>query len=64
MTTLMLVGATGLVGAAVLRQAQSDARVSRVVPHECIAKFLLGAAVTAPREEHIIESDAIVGETT
>ncbi|WP_205789956.1 hypothetical protein [Microvirga makkahensis] len=31
MTTLMLVGATGLVGGATLRQAQGDARVSRVV---------------------------------
>ena len=31
MTTLMLVGATGLVGGAVLAQAQSDARVSRIV---------------------------------
>ncbi|MBM1172114.1 NAD-dependent dehydratase [Microvirga arabica] len=31
MTTLMLVGATGLVGGAVLRQAQSDARVGRIV---------------------------------
>jgi len=31
MTTLMLVGATGLVGGAVLRQAQDDARVTRIV---------------------------------
>jgi uncharacterized protein YbjT (DUF2867 family) len=31
MTTVMLVGATGLVGGAVLRQAQSDARVDRIV---------------------------------
>jgi uncharacterized protein YbjT (DUF2867 family) len=31
MTTLMLVGATGLVGGAVLRQAQGDARVTRIV---------------------------------
>lgn len=31
MATLMLVGATGLVGRAVLRQAQGDARVSRIV---------------------------------
>jgi uncharacterized protein YbjT (DUF2867 family) len=31
MTTLMLVGATGLVGGAVLRQAQGDARMRRVV---------------------------------
>jgi len=31
MTTLMLVGATGLVGSAVLRQAQADARVTRIV---------------------------------
>jgi len=31
MTTLMLVGATGLVGRAVLRQAQDDARVTRIV---------------------------------
>ncbi len=31
MTTLMLVGATGLVGGAVLAQAQGDARVSRIV---------------------------------
>ncbi len=30
MTTLMLIGATGLVGGAVLRQAQGDARVSQV----------------------------------
>jgi uncharacterized protein YbjT (DUF2867 family) len=31
MTTLMLVGATGLVGRAVLRQAQGDDRVTRIV---------------------------------
>lgn len=31
MTTLMLFGATGLVGGAVLRQAQADARVTRIV---------------------------------
>jgi uncharacterized protein YbjT (DUF2867 family) len=31
MTTVMLVGATGLVGRAVLRQAQDDARVDRIV---------------------------------
>jgi len=31
MTTLMLVGTTGLVGGAVLRQAQADARVTRIV---------------------------------
>ncbi|MDG2570606.1 hypothetical protein P7L87_23895 [Vibrio parahaemolyticus] len=31
MTTLMLVGATGLVGGAVLRQALADARLTRVV---------------------------------
>src|SRR5687767_930954 len=31
MTTVMLVGATGLVGAAVLRQAQGDGRVTRIV---------------------------------
>jgi uncharacterized protein YbjT (DUF2867 family) len=31
MTTLMLVGATGLVGGAVLRQAQADARITRIV---------------------------------
>jgi len=31
MTTLMLVGATGLVGSAVLRQAQADARATRIV---------------------------------
>lgn len=31
MTTLMLVRATGLVGGAVLLQAQGDARVSQVV---------------------------------
>jgi len=31
MTTVMLVGATGFVGGAVLRQAQSDARVARIV---------------------------------
>src|SRR5918998_2694363 len=31
MTTVMLVGATGMVGGAVLRQAQSDARVDRIV---------------------------------
>ncbi|MXQ10500.1 NAD-dependent dehydratase [Microvirga makkahensis] len=31
MTTLMLVGATGLVGGAVLRQALADARVTRIV---------------------------------
>ena len=31
MATVMLVGATGLVGGAVLRQAQSDARVARIV---------------------------------
>jgi uncharacterized protein YbjT (DUF2867 family) len=31
MTTVMLVGATGLVGGASLRQAQSDARVARIV---------------------------------
>lgn len=31
MTTLMLVGATGLVGGAILAQAQSDARVDRIV---------------------------------
>ncbi len=31
MTKLMLVGATGLVGGAVLAQAQGDARVSRIV---------------------------------
>jgi uncharacterized protein YbjT (DUF2867 family) len=31
MTTLMLVGATGLVGGAVLRQAQGDGRVTRIV---------------------------------
>jgi uncharacterized protein YbjT (DUF2867 family) len=31
MTTVMLVGATGLVGGAVLRQAQSDTRVDRIV---------------------------------
>jgi uncharacterized protein YbjT (DUF2867 family) len=36
----------------------------RVVPHERIAKVLLEAAVTAPRGEHIIESDFIVGGTT
>ena len=31
MTTLMLVGATGLAGGAVLRQALADARVTRIV---------------------------------
>jgi len=31
MTTLILVGATGLVGGAVLRQAQADARATRIV---------------------------------
>lgn len=31
MTTVMLVGATGLVGGAVLRQAQGDARLDRIV---------------------------------
>ena len=31
MTTVMLVGATGLVGGAVLRQAQDNARVARIV---------------------------------
>jgi uncharacterized protein YbjT (DUF2867 family) len=36
----------------------------RVVPHERIASVLLEAAVTAPRGEHIIESDAIIRETT
>jgi uncharacterized protein YbjT (DUF2867 family) len=32
----------------------------RIVPHERIARVLLEAAVTAPRGEHIIESDAII----
>jgi uncharacterized protein YbjT (DUF2867 family) len=32
----------------------------RIVPHERIARVLLEAAVTAPREEYIIESDAII----
>jgi uncharacterized protein YbjT (DUF2867 family) len=36
----------------------------RVVPHERIASVLLEAAVTAQPGEHIIESDAIVRETT
>ncbi len=34
----------------------------RIVPHEHVGRVLLGAAVTAPRGEHIIESDAITGE--
>jgi hypothetical protein len=32
----------------------------RIVPHERIARFLLEAAVTAPRGDYIIESDAII----
>jgi uncharacterized protein YbjT (DUF2867 family) len=35
-------------------------RPYRIVPHERIARVLLEAAVTAPRGEHIIESDAII----
>ena len=32
----------------------------RLVPHEHIARVLLEAAVTVPRGEHIIGSDAII----
>ncbi len=59
MTTLLVLGATGLVGGHLLRQALDDPRVERVVEAEAIARRMLDAAIVTTPGMHVVESDAI-----